>query len=260
MKKYIDAEKFKSMHMCCGYIDEMSEEQFDSFPASDVVPIKRAHWIVSETDYGFCESIGKNYKEKKYKCSACGYETGTQAEKFVCCPICTATMDEMNKHEITPGIYRKFDGSMYRVANLLVNNETGNVAVAYHSVGGGKLVFYLTPCEIFAAKVDKQKYPDATQEYCFEKVEDDYTIPDVVDTSRIACGSFTPPQNDFIRSLSQTNLVPVVRCRNCKYAYINSFAKESGVALCMHWTNRSDGVQMVMQFDDFCSYGEKKDG
>ena len=183
-----------------------------------------------------------------------------QAEKFVCCPICTATMDEMNKHEITPGIYRKFDGSMYRVANLLVNNETGNVAVAYHSVGGGKLVFYLTPCEIFAAKVDKQKYPDATQEYCFEKVEDDYTIPDVVDTSRIACGSFTPPQNDFIRSLSQTNLVPVVRCRNCKYAYINSFAKESGVALCMHWTNRSDGVQMVMQFDDFCSYGEKKDG
>ena len=62
-------------------------------PAADVIPVKRAHWIISETDYGFCEAIGKNYKERKYKCSACGYETGTQAEKFICCPICTAKMD-----------------------------------------------------------------------------------------------------------------------------------------------------------------------
>ena len=75
----------------CGYCTE--DIEISSIPAVNVIPVKRAHWIISETDYGFCESIGKNYKERKYKCSACGYETGTQAEKFICCPICTAMMD-----------------------------------------------------------------------------------------------------------------------------------------------------------------------
>lgn len=77
-----------AQEMCVGAIKAVREVR----PAN-VIRAKRAHWIVSETDYGFCESIGKNYKGRKYKCSACGYETGTQAEKFVCCPICTAKMD-----------------------------------------------------------------------------------------------------------------------------------------------------------------------
>lgn len=47
--------------------------------------------------------------------------------------------------------------------------------------------------------------------------------------------------------------VPVVRCKDCKYAYINSFSASSGVALCT-----SSG--QPMQQDDFCSYGERKEG
>ena len=46
---------------------------------------------------------------------------------------------------------------------------------------------------------------------------------------------------------------PVVRCKDCKYAYINSFSAASGVALC-------SSSAKVMQQDDFCSYGERKDG
>ena len=54
--------------------------------------------------------------------------------------------------------------------------------------------------------------------------------------------------------------VPAVRCRECKHAYINSFSAASGVALCRLLTKRAEGIQIVMQQDDFCSYGERKEG
>lgn len=56
-----------------------------------------------------------------------------------------------------------------------------------------------------------------------------------------------------IRKIPAADVVPVVRCKDCKYAYINSFSAASGVALCSSSTK-------VMQQDDFCSYGERKDG
>lgn len=49
------------------------------------------------------------------------------------------------------------------------------------------------------------------------------------------------------------DVVPVVRCKDCKHAYINSFAVSSGEALCTL-------SGQPMQQDDFCSYGERKDG
>ena len=51
----------------------------------------------------------------------------------------------------------------------------------------------------------------------------------------------------------------VVRCKDCRYAYINFFSANSGVALCRHWTNHAEGKQAITQHDDFCSYGERKD-
>ena len=47
--------------------------------------------------------------------------------------------------------------------------------------------------------------------------------------------------------------VAVTRCKDCKYAYINSFAVSSGEALCTL-------SGKPMQQDDFCSYGEPKEG
>lgn len=47
--------------------------------------------------------------------------------------------------------------------------------------------------------------------------------------------------------------VVVTRCKGCKYAYINSFAVSSGEALCTL-------SGQPMQQDDFCSYGEPKEG
>lgn len=49
------------------------------------------------------------------------------------------------------------------------------------------------------------------------------------------------------------DVAPVVRCKDCKYAYINSFSAASGVLFC-------SSSMKAMQQDDFCSYGERKDG
>lgn len=58
---------------------------------------------------------------------------------------------------------------------------------------------------------------------------------------------------EYAELLPTVDAVPVVRCRDCKFAYINSFSAASGIALCT-----SSG--QPMQQDDFCSYGERKEG
>lgn len=57
----------------------------------------------------------------------------------------------------------------------------------------------------------------------------------------------------FADGIPAADVVPVVRCKGCKYAYINSFAVSSGEALCTL-------SGKPMQQDDFCSYGEPKEG
>lgn len=66
---------------------------------ADVAPVRHGRWIGSEMNFGYCDIIQKEYIAKKYICSECGYETGDQAKKFVCCPICMARMDKESEHE-----------------------------------------------------------------------------------------------------------------------------------------------------------------
>lgn len=58
---------------------------------------------------------------------------------------------------------------------------------------------------------------------------------------------------EYLYELPAADVAPVVRCKGCKHAYINSFAVSSGEALCTL-------SGQPMQQDDFCSYGERKDG
>nr|DAU38093.1 MAG TPA: adenylate kinase [Caudoviricetes sp.] len=59
-------------------------------------------------------------------------------------------------------------------------------------------------------------------------------------------------QRDLL-TIPAADVAPVTRCKDCKYAYINSFAVSSGEALCTL-------SGKPMQQDDFCSYGEPKEG
>lgn len=58
---------------------------------------------------------------------------------------------------------------------------------------------------------------------------------------------------DALENIPSADVAPVTRCKDCKYAYINSFAVSSGEALCTL-------SGKPMQQDDFCSYGEPKEG
>ena len=51
--------------------------------------------------------------------------------------------------------------------------------------------------------------------------------------------------------------VEVVRCKDCKLAYINSYSKVQEKALCSKWRNH-DGNMALMNADDFCTYGERR--
>lgn len=66
---------------------------------------------------------------------------------------------------------------------------------------------------------------------------------------------------DCIKSTTAADVVEVVRCGQCKHAYINSFSAKEGIALCRFLTNHAiDGTSFVRKQDDYCSYGERWDG
>lgn len=80
MDEYISKQAFKEKYLCCGWLPEMSEEEFDAFPAADVVEVRHARWIKHE-GYDECEAChvkaiyGSNY-----------------------CPSCGALMDKEDEH------------------------------------------------------------------------------------------------------------------------------------------------------------------
>lgn len=52
---------------------------------------------------------------------------------------------------------------------------------------------------------------------------------------------------------NKADVVEVVRCKDCKNAYINSFSAQNGIAVCRSFANS------IVQQDGFCSYGEREE-
>lgn len=64
-------------------------------------------------------------------------------------------------------VYRHFKGDYYLAEAVAKGSETGEAYVVYRKLyGDGGL--WLRPLAMFLSRVDREKYPDAQQEYRFE--------------------------------------------------------------------------------------------
>ena len=65
------------------------------------------------------------------------------------------------------GIYKHFKGDLYIVEGIGKHTETLEKCVIYRALYGDNEL-YIRPYNMFVEKVDKAKYPNATQEYRLE--------------------------------------------------------------------------------------------
>ena len=80
MTEYISKQAFKEKYLCCGWLPEMSEEEFDAFPATDVATVVRCReckqWDADPDSYGKDDGPkGKCMKsfEETYDNDFCSY-------------------------------------------------------------------------------------------------------------------------------------------------------------------------------------------
>lgn len=74
----------------------------------------------------------------------------------------------MGARTMTQGLYRHFKGGYYRFFGTVIHSETMETLALYQSTASG--IMYVRPYDMFVSKVDREKYPDAPQDYRFEQV------------------------------------------------------------------------------------------
>ncbi len=81
--------------------------------------------------------------------------------------------------------YRHFKGKCYQVLCIAENSETSNKEVIYQALYAPYKI-YARDLDMFMSKVDKEKYPDAGQEYRFELLDDEGFVVERKDVDAVA--------------------------------------------------------------------------
>lgn len=79
--------------------------------------------------------------------------------------------DTMGSEVIAGKKYRHFKGNLYLVLSIATHTESEECLVIYQALYGDETV-YARPYDRFFERIDPEKYPEATQEYRFELVEE----------------------------------------------------------------------------------------
>ena len=76
------------------------------------------------------------------------------------------------QRQFFPGdVVRHFKGNKYEILHIAKDSETMQEVVVYRALYGEGGV-WVRPLSMFLSPVDREKYPDAAQQYRFEKAED----------------------------------------------------------------------------------------
>ena len=75
-------------------------------------------------------------------------------------------------------IYRHFKGNLYEVIIIARDSETLEEKVVYKEVNGEAA--YVRSLPMFVSPVDKEKYPEVTQEFRFQLVEEVHELEETI--------------------------------------------------------------------------------